>query len=94
MHAFPDLQKLIAIFFLQTTGIKLEALDSESALEEAWISNNEIIGVVFKDNFSYHLRFPTENVAIPNENFGYIGNKNKNLWVGDCLACIGMALLE
>ncbi|KAF1486182.1 ATP-binding cassette sub-family A member 10, partial [Eudyptula minor novaehollandiae] len=55
-------------------GIKLEALDSESALEEAWISNNEIIGVVFKDNFSYHLRFPTENVAIPNENFGYIDN--------------------
>ncbi|KAF1558814.1 ATP-binding cassette sub-family A member 10, partial [Eudyptes schlegeli] len=55
-------------------GIKLEALDNESALEEAWISNNEIIGVVFKDNFSYHLRFPTENVAIPNENFGYIDN--------------------
>ncbi|KAF1452501.1 ATP-binding cassette sub-family A member 10, partial [Spheniscus demersus] len=55
-------------------GIKLEALNNESALEEAWISNNEIIGVVFKDNFSYHLRFPTENVAIPNENFGYIDN--------------------
>ncbi|KAK0688984.1 ABCAA protein, partial [Pygoscelis papua] len=55
-------------------GIKLEALDNESALEEAWISNNEIIGVVFKDNFSYHLRFPAENVAIPNENFGYIDN--------------------
>ncbi|XP_076209680.1 ATP-binding cassette sub-family A member 10-like isoform X2 [Aptenodytes patagonicus] len=55
-------------------GIKLQALDNESALEEAWILNNEIIGVVFKDNFSYHLRFPTENVAIPNENFGYIDN--------------------
>ncbi|NXW04409.1 ABCAA protein, partial [Fregetta grallaria] len=55
-------------------GIKLEALDNEKALEEAWISNNEIIGVVFKDNFSYHLRFPTGNVAIPNDNFGYIDN--------------------
>ncbi|XP_072737008.1 ATP-binding cassette sub-family A member 10-like [Ciconia boyciana] len=55
-------------------GIKLEALDNERALEEAWISNNEIIGVVFKDNFSYHLRFPTENVVIPNDNFGYIDN--------------------
>ncbi|XP_030361986.1 ATP-binding cassette sub-family A member 10-like isoform X2 [Strigops habroptila] len=55
-------------------GIILEALDSERALEEAWISNNEIIGVVFKDNFSYHLRFPTGNVAIPNDNFGYIDN--------------------
>ncbi|NWH25845.1 ABCAA protein, partial [Grus americana] len=56
------------------TGIKLEALDNERALEEAWISNNEIIGVVFKDNFSYHLRFPTGNVVIPNDNFGYIDN--------------------
>ncbi|NWS57018.1 ABCAA protein, partial [Chunga burmeisteri] len=55
-------------------GIKLEALDNERALEEAWISNNEIIGVVFKDNFSYHLRFPTSNVSIPNENLGYIDN--------------------
>ncbi|KAM6377162.1 LOW QUALITY PROTEIN: ATP-binding cassette sub-family A member 10-like [Pluvialis apricaria] len=56
------------------TGIKLEALDNESALEKAWISNNEIIGVVFKDNFTYHLRFAAENVAIPNDNFGYIDN--------------------
>ncbi|NWS94649.1 ABCA9 protein, partial [Mionectes macconnelli] len=53
-------------------GIKLEALDSENALEKAWISNNEIIGVVFKGNFSYHLRFPTTNVIIPNEVFGYV----------------------
>ncbi|NXK81587.1 ABCAA protein, partial [Amazona guildingii] len=55
-------------------GITLEALDSERALEEAWISNNEIIGVVFKDNFSYHLRFHAENTAIPNDNFGHIDN--------------------
>ncbi|XP_047920378.2 ATP-binding cassette sub-family A member 10-like [Anser cygnoides] len=54
------------------TGIKLEAMDSERALEEAWILNNEIIGVVFKNNFSYYLRFPTGNVAIPNDNLGYI----------------------
>ncbi|KAM6245215.1 ATP-binding cassette sub-family A member 10-like [Porphyrio hochstetteri] len=54
------------------TGIKLEALDDERALEEAWINNSEIIGVVFKDNFSYHLRFPTGDVVIPNDNFGYI----------------------
>ncbi|NXG29187.1 ABCAA protein, partial [Dromaius novaehollandiae] len=53
-------------------GIKLEAMENERALEEAWISNNKIIGVVFKDNFSYHLRFPAGNVTIPNENFGYI----------------------
>ncbi|NXF79117.1 ABCAA protein, partial [Sclerurus mexicanus] len=54
------------------TGIKLEAVDNEKALEKAWISNNEIIGVVFKDNFSYHLRFPTTKVVIPNEAFGDI----------------------
>ncbi|KAM9222080.1 ATP-binding cassette sub-family A member 10-like [Leptosomus discolor] len=53
-------------------GIKVEALENERALEEAWISNKEIIGVVFKDNFSYHLRFPVDNVIIPNDNFGYI----------------------
>ncbi|NXI63370.1 ABCAA protein, partial [Anseranas semipalmata] len=53
------------------TGIKLEAMDNERALEEAWILNREIIGVVFKNNFSYHLRFPIRNVAIPNDNLGY-----------------------
>ncbi|NXE05293.1 ABCAA protein, partial [Lophotis ruficrista] len=56
------------------TGIKLEALDNERALEEAWILNDEIIGVVFKDNFSYHLRFPHKNVIIPSDNFGHIDN--------------------
>ncbi|NWU57048.1 ABCAA protein, partial [Dromas ardeola] len=56
------------------TGIKLEAVGNERALEKAWISNNEIIGVVFKDNFSYHLRFASGKVAIPNDNFGYIDN--------------------
>ncbi|XP_009078410.1 PREDICTED: ATP-binding cassette sub-family A member 10-like [Acanthisitta chloris] len=54
------------------TGIKLEALDSESAVEEAWILNHDIIGVVFKDNFSYHLRFPTSSTVMPNDIFGYI----------------------
>ncbi|NXP06460.1 ABCAA protein, partial [Thinocorus orbignyianus] len=56
------------------TGIKLEALDNEKAMEKAWISNNDVIGVVFKDNFSYHLRFPAGKVAIPNDNLGYIDN--------------------
>ncbi|NXJ80395.1 ABCAA protein, partial [Trogon melanurus] len=55
-------------------GIKLEALDNERDLEKAWILNKEIIGVVFKNNFSYHLRFPTGNVVIPNDNLGYIDN--------------------
>ncbi|NXE01436.1 ABCA9 protein, partial [Chaetorhynchus papuensis] len=54
------------------TGIKLEELDDERAMEKAWISDEETIGVVFKDNFSYHLRFPSRSVVIPNEVFGYI----------------------
>ncbi|NWW17990.1 ABCA9 protein, partial [Falcunculus frontatus] len=54
------------------TGIKLEELDDERAMEKAWISDKETIGVVFKDNFSYHLRFPTTHVIIPNEVFGYV----------------------
>ncbi|NXI80967.1 ABCA9 protein, partial [Rhipidura dahli] len=52
------------------SGIKLEELDDERAMEKAWISNEETIGVVFKDNFSYHLRFPVSHVVIPNEVFG------------------------
>ncbi|KAM8797043.1 ATP-binding cassette sub-family A member 10-like [Eudromia elegans] len=54
------------------TGINLEAMENERALEQAWISNNRIVGVVFKDNFSYRLRFSTLNIVIPNEKFGYI----------------------
>ncbi|XP_066188432.1 ATP-binding cassette sub-family A member 9-like [Sylvia atricapilla] len=54
------------------TGIKLEELDDERAMEKVRISNEEMIGVVFKDNFSYHLRFPMTHVVIPNEVIGYI----------------------
>ncbi|XP_066422009.1 ATP-binding cassette sub-family A member 10-like [Molothrus aeneus] len=54
------------------TGIKLVEVDDEIAMEKAWISNRETIGVVFKDNFSYHLRFPIKHVIIPNEVIGYI----------------------
>ncbi|NXB06545.1 ABCA9 protein, partial [Cnemophilus loriae] len=54
------------------TGVELEELDDERAMEKAWMSDEETIGVVFKDNFSYHLRFPTSRVVIPNEVVGYI----------------------
>lgn len=49
-------------------------------MEKAWMSNEEIIGVVFKDNFSYRLRFPIRNVVIPNEVVGYIGNAKSEFW--------------
>ncbi|NWS87611.1 ABCA9 protein, partial [Toxostoma redivivum] len=54
------------------SGINLEEVDDERAMEKAWISKEEMIGVVFKDNFSYHLRFPSSHVIIPNEVVGYI----------------------
>ncbi|NXQ31151.1 ABCA9 protein, partial [Alaudala cheleensis] len=54
------------------TGIKLEELHDERAMEKAWISDKETIGVVFKDNFTYHLRFPTTHVVIPNDVLGDI----------------------
>ncbi|NXV01074.1 ABCA9 protein, partial [Cettia cetti] len=53
-------------------GIKLEEVDDERAMEKAWISDQEIIGVIFKDNFTYHLRFPISHVVIPNEVIGHI----------------------
>uniref|UniRef100_A0A674KAN4 ABC transporter domain-containing protein n=1 Tax=Terrapene triunguis TaxID=2587831 RepID=A0A674KAN4_9SAUR len=34
------------------------------ALEAAWILNEEIVGVVFNDDFSYRLRFPPGNVIM------------------------------
>ncbi|NXA72228.1 ABCAA protein, partial [Thryothorus ludovicianus] len=61
-------------------GIKLEELDDERAMEKAWISNKEMIGVVFKDNFSYHLRFPTSHVIIPNEVIGYVDSCYEFSW--------------
>ncbi|XP_074871065.1 ATP-binding cassette sub-family A member 9-like isoform X2 [Carettochelys insculpta] len=53
-------------------GIKTEEMEDEKALEAAWILNEEIVGVVFQDDFSYHLRFALSNVIVPNENFGHI----------------------
>lgn len=57
-------------------------------MEKAWILNSEMIGVVFKDNFSYHLRFPSSHVVIPNEVVGYVGN-TKREFQGGCLVWAG-----
>ncbi|XP_041341700.1 ATP-binding cassette sub-family A member 9-like isoform X1 [Pyrgilauda ruficollis] len=62
------------------SGIKLKEVDNERAMEKAWISNRETIGVVFKDNFSYHLRFPTTHVIIPNEVIGYVDSCHDFSW--------------
>ncbi|NWH39328.1 ABCA9 protein, partial [Chloropsis hardwickii] len=62
------------------TGIKLEEMDDVRAMEKAWISDKELIGVVFKDNFSYHLRFPTTHVIFPNEVIGYVDSCYNFSW--------------
>nr|XP_014432059.1 ATP-binding cassette sub-family A member 9 isoform X2 [Pelodiscus sinensis] len=53
-------------------GITIEEMADEKALEAAWILNDEMIGVVFKDDFTYQLRFSPSNVIAPNEHFGHI----------------------
>ncbi|KAF4798375.1 ATP-binding cassette sub-family A member 10 [Turdus rufiventris] len=62
------------------TGIKLWEVADERAMEKTWILNSEMIGVVFKDNFSYHLRFPSSHVVIPNEVVGYIDSCHDFSW--------------
>uniref|UniRef100_A0A803W8X9 ATP binding cassette subfamily A member 10 n=1 Tax=Ficedula albicollis TaxID=59894 RepID=A0A803W8X9_FICAL len=57
-------------------------------MKKAWISNEEIIGVVFKDNFSYHLRFPSSHMVIPNEVVGDVGNTKWEFQAG-CLVWTG-----
>lgn len=48
-------------------------------MEEKGILEEETIGVVFKDDFSYTLRFPLGKAVFPNEGFEHIGNKtNEN----------------
>ncbi|NXG78191.1 ABCAA protein, partial [Baryphthengus martii] len=60
-------------------GIELKALENESALEQAWKSDRQILGVVFKDNFSYHLRFPPGEVVLPYDHVGYLDMCDKFL---------------
>uniref|UniRef100_U3JIL5 ATP binding cassette subfamily A member 10 n=1 Tax=Ficedula albicollis TaxID=59894 RepID=U3JIL5_FICAL len=61
-------------------GINLEEVEDERAMKKAWISNEEIIGVVFKDNFSYHLRFPSSHMVIPNEVVGDVDSCHNFSW--------------
>lgn len=56
-------------------GIVLEEVENEEKMETRGISEDDIIGVVFKDDFSYHLRFQSYRVVPPNDAFEHIGNK-------------------
>ncbi|XP_009696182.1 PREDICTED: ATP-binding cassette sub-family A member 9-like [Cariama cristata] len=54
------------------TGIIIEEMENENKMETRGVLEEEIIGVVFKDDFSYHLRFQRHRVVSPNDAFDYI----------------------
>ncbi|XP_033923233.1 ATP-binding cassette sub-family A member 9 [Melopsittacus undulatus] len=54
------------------TGITIEEVDNEKELETRGILEEDIIGVVFKDDFSYCLRFQSYSVVSPNDAFEHI----------------------
>ncbi|KAM6377163.1 ATP-binding cassette sub-family A member 9-like isoform 1-T1 [Pluvialis apricaria] len=54
------------------TGIILEEVENEKKLETRGILEEDIIGVVFKDDFSYRLRFQNYRVVPPNDAFEHI----------------------
>ncbi|XP_015501628.1 ATP-binding cassette sub-family A member 9-like isoform X2 [Parus major] len=53
-------------------GVIIEEMENEEKMEEKAVSEEETIGVVFKDDFSYTLRFPMGRAVFPNEGFEHI----------------------
>ncbi|KAF2976443.1 hypothetical protein EK904_012996 [Melospiza melodia maxima] len=53
-------------------GIILEEVENEAKMEEKGLLEEETIGVVFKDDFSYTLRFQMGKAMFPNEDFEHI----------------------
>ncbi|KFQ31780.1 ATP-binding cassette sub-family A member 9, partial [Merops nubicus] len=54
------------------TGIIIEEVENEEKLETRGISEDSVIGVVFKDDFSYSLRFQSYSVVFPNDAYEHI----------------------
>ncbi|XP_068511598.1 ATP-binding cassette sub-family A member 9-like isoform X1 [Anas acuta] len=54
------------------TGVLIEEVENEEILDTRENFSDDIIGVVFKDDFSYHLRFQIYSVVSPNEAFEHI----------------------
>ncbi|KFZ54725.1 ATP-binding cassette sub-family A member 8-A, partial [Antrostomus carolinensis] len=54
------------------TGVIIEEVENENKLEKRGILEDDVIGVVFKDDFSYHLRFQSYSVVSPNDDFEHI----------------------
>ncbi|KFZ69362.1 ATP-binding cassette sub-family A member 5, partial [Podiceps cristatus] len=53
-------------------GIIIEGVENEKKLETRGILEDDIIGVVFKDDFSYCLRFQSDSVVSPNDALEHI----------------------
>ncbi|XP_019147857.3 ATP-binding cassette sub-family A member 9-like isoform X2 [Corvus cornix cornix] len=53
-------------------GLIIEEMENEKKMEEKGILEDETIGVVFKDDFSYTLRFQMGRAVFPNEGFEHI----------------------
>ncbi|KAM9281767.1 ATP-binding cassette sub-family A member 9-like [Morus bassanus] len=53
-------------------GIIIEEVENETKLETRGVLVEDIIGVVFKDHFSYRLRFRSYSVISPNDAFEHI----------------------
>ncbi|KGL87751.1 ATP-binding cassette sub-family A member 10, partial [Charadrius vociferus] len=53
-------------------GIILEGVENEEKMERRGNLEEDLIGVVFKDDFSYHLRFQNYKVVPPNDAFEHI----------------------
>ncbi|XP_030062729.1 ATP-binding cassette sub-family A member 9-like [Microcaecilia unicolor] len=58
--------------FLQ--GIRMEAFEDEAQLYRTWVSNQTLVGVVFKDSFSYLIRYHEFATTYPNEHLSSIGS--------------------
>ncbi|KAM9222038.1 ATP-binding cassette sub-family A member 9-like [Leptosomus discolor] len=54
------------------TGVTIEGVENEKKLATRGVSEEEIIGVVFKDDFSYCLRFPSYRVVPPDDAFEHL----------------------
>ncbi|KFV10380.1 ATP-binding cassette sub-family A member 8-A, partial [Tauraco erythrolophus] len=54
------------------TGTIIEEVENEEKMETRGFFEEEIIGVVFEDDFSYRLRFQSYRVVSPNDAFEHI----------------------
>uniref|UniRef100_A0A6I8RWW3 ABC transporter domain-containing protein n=1 Tax=Xenopus tropicalis TaxID=8364 RepID=A0A6I8RWW3_XENTR len=53
-------------------GIKVQEYSDEGNLLDD-MTNKAVVGVTFVDKFSYHIRYPINNIAYPNDYFAFMG---------------------